>query len=258
MKLHTGETKYQCSLCDSAFIRSDHLKSHMKTHDLAKPFQCPLCNRGYATSAALTSHMQAHKSPNQLAKKLKHFVKYQAGILSGVNQQLVSALVKCNTNLLSSAINPVIPTSINNTNQQNPNSQTYCPIQIGNANQINSNKRSNNLMSINQTNSTNYNLKNKRRKLSVNSLETDENSNLSDVDDLDCTNLFDKNEVIDVCNNSCNNSLNQSESTELLKNSFSSSNSTSNDSSSNDETTRFLCESCGCYLKHKVSFRSLF
>lgn len=215
IKLHTGETKYKCNLCDNAFIRSDHLKSHMKTHDLAKPFQCQSCNRGYATSAALTSHMQAHKSPNQFAKKLKHFVKYQAGILPGVNQQLVSALVKCNTNLnlISSAISPEnLQSNGNQQTQLNPltstyNSQLFAHQMKDNEstinNQINSNKRSNNLISVNQNNSSNYN---KRRKLSIDSMETeDTTSSLSDVDEeSENGNLFDKNEILDVCNSSLN------------------------------------------------------
>lgn len=220
IKLHTGETKYKCELCDSAFIRSDHLKSHMKTHDLAKPFQCPSCNRGYATSAALTSHMQNHKSPNQLAKKIKHFVKYQAnclpGILPGVNQQLVSALVKCNTNLnldlnsnvdaIQSPINP----QLNRNNQAITNSAFNSQNQLKSTdnvtyNQINSNKRL--LVNLNQANSSTYNVTNKRRKLSIDSMETEDTaSSLSDVDDESDGNLFDKNEIIvDVCSNGSNN-----------------------------------------------------
>lgn len=252
IKLHTGETKYKCELCDSAFIRSDHLKSHMKTHDLGKPFQCPSCNRGYATSAALTSHMQAHKSPNQLAKKLKHFVKYQAGILPNVNQQLVSALVKCNTNLISSAMSPTLPAisqsplSNNLLNAATYNSQssfTQTPIKATD-NQISSNKRSNNLMNINQTGTTaNYQLTSKRRKLSVDSMETeDTTSSLSDVDDeLESGHLFDKNElIVDVCGNS----LNQSASDDLLK-------STSKLNGNNQQI--FYCSICNGEFAHKRS-----
>ncbi|XP_023231301.1 zinc finger protein 423-like [Centruroides sculpturatus] len=65
IKLHTGDRKYRCPHCESAFSRSDHLKIHLKTHDNAKPFQCTVCNRGYNTAAALTSHMQNHKKESQ-------------------------------------------------------------------------------------------------------------------------------------------------------------------------------------------------
>lgn len=80
IKLHTGDKKYKCQQCDSAFSRryvkanflnstncfcahfsfSDHLKIHMKTHDSRKPYKCGTCNRGYNTAAALSSHQQSH------------------------------------------------------------------------------------------------------------------------------------------------------------------------------------------------------
>lgn len=36
LKLHTGDRRYKCLYCESAFSRSDHLKIHMKTHDSKK------------------------------------------------------------------------------------------------------------------------------------------------------------------------------------------------------------------------------
>lgn len=72
----------------------------MKTHDLAKPFQCSTCNRGYVTAAALTAHMQGHKVQNQLAKRLKHFAKYQANCLPGlVPVDLIKSIMTCSQQL---------------------------------------------------------------------------------------------------------------------------------------------------------------
>ncbi len=39
VKLHTGDKKYRCNHCESAFSRSDHLKIHLKVyivHELKK------------------------------------------------------------------------------------------------------------------------------------------------------------------------------------------------------------------------------
>lgn len=94
IKLHTGDCRYRCKLCENAFSRSDHLKIHMKTHDVHKPFKCTSCGRGYSTSAALTAHMQGHKMHNQVAKRLKHYAKYQAGMVSSMAvPQLLDALM---------------------------------------------------------------------------------------------------------------------------------------------------------------------
>lgn len=66
-----GEKKYQCVQCDTAYVRSDHLKAHMKAHDIAKPFQCPVCPRGYTTSGALKSHVNSqHPDATQTAQPI--------------------------------------------------------------------------------------------------------------------------------------------------------------------------------------------
>jgi hypothetical protein len=107
VKLHTGDRRYRCQLCENAFSRSDHLKIHMRTHDQRKPFQCAACNRGYSTSAALTAHMQGHKAHNQLAKRLKHFAKYQANLVA---PQLLSALLPAPSSAALSAAAALAPT----------------------------------------------------------------------------------------------------------------------------------------------------
>ncbi|KRY16156.1 Zinc finger protein [Trichinella patagoniensis] len=62
-KLHSGQRKYKCTMCDSRFFRSDHLKLHMKTHEVSKyAFVCVLCQRGFNSNSALESHLQVYHS----------------------------------------------------------------------------------------------------------------------------------------------------------------------------------------------------
>lgn len=107
----------------------------MKTHDLGKPFQCSTCNRGYVTAAALTAHMQNHKAQNQLAKRLKHFVKYQANCLPGlVPIDLIKSLVSCSQQAQQVQPTPPINTLqatmangllLNSANNHLPNSSPF-------------------------------------------------------------------------------------------------------------------------------------
>ncbi|KFD56318.1 hypothetical protein M513_02773 [Trichuris suis] len=60
-KLHSGLRKYKCTICDSRFFRSDHLKLHMKTHEISKyAFVCVICQRGFNSNSALESHFQVY------------------------------------------------------------------------------------------------------------------------------------------------------------------------------------------------------
>ncbi|XP_060537235.1 zinc finger protein 423 homolog isoform X2 [Cylas formicarius] len=68
LKLHTGDRKYRCVQCESAFARSDHLKIHMKTHEIKKQNKIQICNKGYGGFGEQT-HMKEKdgKSEESLA-----------------------------------------------------------------------------------------------------------------------------------------------------------------------------------------------
>ncbi|EJW70077.1 zinc finger protein [Wuchereria bancrofti] len=39
------------------FIRSEHVKSHMKAHTGEKPYNCPICGKSFTQKQHLQSHM---------------------------------------------------------------------------------------------------------------------------------------------------------------------------------------------------------
>ncbi|XP_005096459.2 zinc finger protein 423 [Aplysia californica] len=63
-KLHSSDRKYKCQTCGVGYSRSDHLRNHMKSHDLMENdegFKCPVCLQNYMSASALTNHLKTHK-----------------------------------------------------------------------------------------------------------------------------------------------------------------------------------------------------
>lgn len=55
------ERPYPCMVCGRKFIRSTHLRRHMRIHTGEKPFACHICGRRYARGDYLRAHIQAHR-----------------------------------------------------------------------------------------------------------------------------------------------------------------------------------------------------
>ena len=54
--------QFQCSECDKAFRRSEHLKRHIRSvHSSERPFHCVLCEKKFSRSDNLSQHLKTHK-----------------------------------------------------------------------------------------------------------------------------------------------------------------------------------------------------
>lgn len=57
-KLHTGDKRYQCSICQKAFVRSTQKKSHEEVHTGEKSFFYTLCQKRFTNKSNLNVHLQ--------------------------------------------------------------------------------------------------------------------------------------------------------------------------------------------------------
>ena len=54
--MHTGETPYECEICNKAFYSNSDLTKHTRVHTGEKPYSCDVCQKSCTTSSALSKH----------------------------------------------------------------------------------------------------------------------------------------------------------------------------------------------------------
>ncbi len=60
LKTHISNKRYICDVCDSAFSKNDHLKTHQRVHSGEKPFVCDQCSTAFSQSCHLKTHKRTH------------------------------------------------------------------------------------------------------------------------------------------------------------------------------------------------------
>ena len=57
-----SKRRFQCIYCGNTFIRSTHLRRHMRLHTGAKPYACGICRKRFSRSDYKLAHEQTHRT----------------------------------------------------------------------------------------------------------------------------------------------------------------------------------------------------
>ena len=57
------ERQIKCPKCDKLFLRTNHLKKHLNSHEGIRDYVCEKCTKAYLTKYHLTRHLKTCKGP---------------------------------------------------------------------------------------------------------------------------------------------------------------------------------------------------
>lgn len=58
------ERQIKCPKCDKLFLRTNHLKKHLNSHEGKRDYVCEKCTKAYLTKYHLTRHLKTCKEPS--------------------------------------------------------------------------------------------------------------------------------------------------------------------------------------------------
>ncbi|XP_067825299.1 transcription factor Sp6-like [Heptranchias perlo] len=88
LRWHSGDRPFVCNwlFCGKRFTRSDELQRHLQTHTGSKRFFCPICNRVFMRTDHLTKHLKTHGEGSQAANKEAGGETSKSNLVSGQSQ----------------------------------------------------------------------------------------------------------------------------------------------------------------------------
>lgn len=57
------ERQIKCPQCEKLFLRTNHLKKHLNSHEGKRDYVCEKCSKAYLTKYHLTRHLKICKGP---------------------------------------------------------------------------------------------------------------------------------------------------------------------------------------------------
>ena len=60
MKIHNGDRKFKCKICDKRFVQKNGMIVHMRSHTNERPYKCDICGKGFHQKGNLDHHVNRH------------------------------------------------------------------------------------------------------------------------------------------------------------------------------------------------------